>query len=128
MKINYRPTLKELARKLRKSSTKSEIKLWQYLKSKKMMGYDFHRQKPVDNFIVDFFCNKLKLVIELDGYSHTFEDVSDKDKLKQARLQKLGITVLRLCDEDVMKNIEGVLIMIRRFIEEIEGKQEKHTP
>jgi len=63
------------------------------------MGYDFHRQKPIDNFIVDFFCNKLKLVIELDGYSHTFENVSDKDKLKQERLQEQGIMVLRFGKE-----------------------------
>lgn len=82
MKVNYNPKLKELARKLRNSSTKSEIKLWQYLKGKQMMGYDFHRQKPIDNFIVDFFCNKLKLVIELDGYTHKFEEVVDKDKLR----------------------------------------------
>jgi len=73
MKISYHPKLKELARKLRNNSTKSEIKLWQYLKSKRMMGYDFHRQKPIDNYIVDFFCNKLQLAIELDGYTHTFK-------------------------------------------------------
>ncbi len=116
MKINYHPKLKELARKLRNKSTKSEIKLWQYLKSKKMMGYDFHRQKPIDNFILDFFCNKLKLAIELDGYTHTFEEIAEKDALKQERLKEFGITVLRFCDEDVMKNTDGVLQVIRCFI------------
>ena len=127
MKINYHPKLKELARKLRNKSTKSEIKLWQYLKSKKMMGYDFHRQKPIDNFIVDFFCNKLKLAIELDGYTHTFEEIAEKDASKQERLKELGITVLRFCDEDVMKNMDGVLQVIRRFIENYE-KRKEHTP
>ena len=116
MKINYHPKLKELARKLRNKSTKSEIKLWQYLKSKKMMGYDFHRQKPIDNFILDFFCNKLKLAIELDGYTHTFEEIAEKDAVKQEKLKELGITVLRFCDEDVMKNTDGVLQVIRCFI------------
>jgi very-short-patch-repair endonuclease len=90
MKVKYHSKLKELARKLRNNSTKSEVILWQYLKGKKMMGYDFHRQKPIDNFIVDFFCNKLKLVIELDGYTHTFEDVADRDKLKQEKITRTG--------------------------------------
>jgi len=127
MKINYHPKLKELARKLRNKSTKSEIKLWQYLKSKKMMGYDFHRQKPIDNFIVDFFCNKLNLAIELDGYTHTFEEIVEKDTLKRERLKELGITVLRFRDEDVIKNMDGVLHVIRCFIEDYE-KQKIHTP
>ena len=126
MKINYHPKLKELARKLRNKSTKSEIKLWQYLKSKKMMGYDFHRQKPIDNFILDFFCNKLKLAIELDGYTHTFEEIAEKDAVKQERLKELGITVMRFCDEDVMKNTDGVLQVIRCFIEDCE--KQRNTP
>lgn len=91
------------------------------------MDYDFHRQKPIDNFIVDFFCNKLKLAIELDGYTHTFEEIAEKDALKRERLKELGITVLRFCDEDVMKNMDGVLYVIRCFIEDYE-KQKKHTP
>ncbi len=123
MKINYNPKLKKFAGKLRNSSTRSEIRLWYYLKGKKMMGYDFHRQKPIRDYIVDFFCNKLKLAIELDGYTHTFEEVVEKDEIKQKRLEKLGITVLRFSDEDVMENMEGVLFVIRRFIEE-----KVHTP
>ncbi len=116
MKINYNPKLKEFARKLRNNSTKSEIKLWQCLKGKKMMGYDFHRQKPIDNFIVDFFCNKLNLSIELDGYTHTFEEIAMKDKLKQDKLEGLGISVIRFWDEEVIENIERVLLVIQEFI------------
>ncbi len=123
MKVKYHSKLKELARKLRNNSTKSEVILWQYLKGKKMMGCDFHRQKPIDNFIVDFFCNKLKLVIELDGYTHTFEDVADRDKLKQEKIQELGITILRFCDEAVMKNIGGVIEVIRNYVRDFEEKQ-----
>jgi len=91
------------------------------------MGYDFHRQKPVDNFILDFFCNKLKLAIELDGYTHTFEEIVEKDILKQERVKELGIKVLRFCDEDVMKNMEGVLQTIKCFIGDYE-RQKKHPP
>ena len=128
MKITYNPNLKDLARKLRKKSTKSEIKLWQYLKGKKMMGYDFHRQKPIDAFVVGCFCNKLKLVVELDGYTHTFEETSRKDAVKQGRLQEFGLTVLRFCDEDVMKNTEGVLGAIGKYIRNFEERHGIHTP
>lgn len=86
-----------------------------------MMGYDFHRQKPIDNFIVDFFCNKLRLIIELDGYTHTFEETTVKDKIKEKRLKELNFKVLRFCDEDVMKNIDGVLRKIQYFIEGVEN-------
>ncbi len=127
MKVKYHSKLKELARKLRNNSTKSEVILWQYLKGKKMMGCDFHRQKPIDNFIVDFFCNKLNLALELDGYTHTFEEIAEKDTSKQERLKEFGITVLRFCDEDIMKNTDGVLQVIRCFIEDCE-KQKLHTP
>jgi very-short-patch-repair endonuclease len=86
MKILYNPELKELARNLRNNSTKAEIKLWRYLKGTQLMGYNFHRQKPVDNYIADFFCNTLMLAIELDGYSHSFEEVFEKDKKKEQQL------------------------------------------
>ena len=93
--ILYHPKLKELARHLRNNATKSEIKLWFYLKNKKMMGFDFHRQKPLGKFIVDFFCVELMLAIELDGLSHHFEDVIEKDKLKSDFLKGIGVTLLR---------------------------------
>ena len=133
-KLYYNSKLKELARQLRNTSTKSEITLWTYLKGRQMMGYDFHRQKPIDNYIVDFFCSKLMLVIELDGYTHGFEKVYQKDKLKEQRLKELGIIVLRFTDEDVLKNIEGVLKMIKNYVLKIDTHQphphrlEKHTP
>ena len=79
MKIHYKKHLKVFAKELRNNSTKSEIKLWKYLKGKQMMGYDFHRQKPIDEYIADFFCHKLKLVIELDRFTHRFEEVAQKD-------------------------------------------------
>ncbi|MEX0360394.1 MAG: endonuclease domain-containing protein, partial [Allomuricauda sp.] len=61
--IPYNPKLKELARQLRNNSTKAEIILWQKLKRKQLHGYDFHRQKPIDNYILDFFCHELMLGI-----------------------------------------------------------------
>lgn len=128
MRITYNPKLKELARNLRNNSTKAEIKLWGYLRGRQMMGHDFHRQKPVEDFIVDFFCNKLKVVIELDGYTHGFENVVEKDKSKEERLRQLGISVLRFNDNEVMNDIDNVLRAIQYFVEEFERKEKIHAP
>ena len=119
--LPYNPKLKEKARHLRNNSTKAEIRLWLYLKGRQMMGYDFHRQKPIDNFIVDFFCRELMPAIELDGYTHTFEEVADRDEVKEQRLRELGVRIIRFRDEDVINNIEGVF-------KEIEDRVKKHTP
>ena len=122
--IPYNPKLKEFARKLRNNSTKSEIKLWQQLKGKQLLGYDFHRQKPLLNYIADFYCYELKLVIEVDGYSHQFEETIKKDEIKQRELEKIGLTVLRFEDDEVMKDMNNVL----RRLEEYVSVFEKHTP
>ena len=122
--IPYNPKLKELARQLRNASTKSEIILWQKLKTKQMYGYDFHRQKPIDNYILDFFCYELMLGIEVDGYSHEFLEVYNKDLVKEARMNEFRITVLRFSDYEVLKDTENVIKAIEYFIFEFE----KHTP
>ncbi|WP_282160935.1 endonuclease domain-containing protein [Ulvibacterium marinum] len=116
MKIFYDPKLKELARQLRNNSTKSEIRLWQRLKRNQMYGYDFHRQKPIDKFIVDFFCNKLQLAIECDGYSHQIVKVWEKDVKKTKRLNEMGIQVLRFSDYQIMNDLENVLRAIEDYI------------
>ncbi len=114
--IPYNPQLKILARELRNKSTPGEIQLWKYLRNKQMMGYDFDRQKPLDNFIADFFCYELMLVIELDGYSHNHEETLKKDLIKEKRLKELGITVIRFREKEVMTDIGNVLRTIEYFI------------
>ena len=99
--------------------------MWQYLKRKQINGYDFHRQKPIDEYIVDFFCNKLRLVIEVDGITHGFKSVLVKDKIQDTRLKYLGLSVIRFQDKDIMNNIEGVIERINDFIREFE---KTHTP
>jgi len=124
--IPYNPKLKEFARKLRNNSTKSEIRLWQQLKGKQFFGYDFHRQKPLLNYIADFYCYELNLVIELDGYTHQFEEIVIKDETKQQELESIGLTVLRFDDEEVMKDMNNVLISIEGYMLEFEKQtQEK---
>lgn len=112
----YNPKLKELARQLRRNSTLAEILLWQQLKSKQMLGYDFHRQKPILNYIVDFFCHELALAIEIDGITHDSELAIIKDQQRQTEIESLNINFLRFSDEDVKKNLEGVLITIHNWI------------
>ena len=114
--IPYNPKLKELARQLRNNSTKAEIILWQKLKRKQLHGYDFHRQKPIDNYILDFFCHELMLGIEVDGYSHQLVEVFKKDKIKESLMLELGISLLRFSDEQVLKDMDNVLRAIDDYI------------
>lgn len=132
MKVYYNAKLKERARQLRNHSTRAEIRLWLHLKGKKVMGCDFHRQKPIGNYIADFYCPKVQLVIEVDGYTHNFEEVVKKDHKKQGYLEDLGITVLRFKDEEVIEDIDSVLKRIEKHILEYttgspQGKV-LHTP
>ena len=118
--IPYNPKLKEFAKQLRNNSTKAEIILWQKLKRDQMYGYDFHRQKPIDNYILDFFCYDLLLGIEVDGYSHEILEVYNKDRIKEKRMNELGITILRFSDFEVLKDMENVIRAIEFFILEFE--------
>ncbi len=85
-----------------------------------MYSYDFHRQKPIDNYIVDFFCNKLQLAIELDGYSHQIIEVWEKDVLKTKKLNELDIRVMRFSDHQIMNDMSNVLRAIESYILQFE--------
>jgi very-short-patch-repair endonuclease len=113
--IRINPRLKELARHLRKNSTLAEVLLWNVLKRRNVKGYRFNRQKPIDEFIVDFYCHELKVVIEIDGVTHDWK--VKKDMMRQKKLETLGITVLRFLDSDVRDNMEGVLLSIGEWID-----------
>ena len=126
--IPYNPKLKEFARQLRNNSTKSEILLWLQLKGKQMRGYDFHRQKPIDNYIVDFFCIELMLAIELDGYSHKNIEIYEKDKQKEIRLNELGVYVLIFEDKEVYHDMQNVLRTIELYIDDYESENKTTHP
>lgn len=88
-----------------------------------MVGYKFLRQKPIGNYIVDFYCSELKLVIEIDGDTHT-EDTFEKDMIRQKWLESMGMTVLRFSDLEVKKDMDNVVMAIEGWIcnyEESEG-------
>ncbi len=83
-----------------------------------MLGYDFHRQKPLDQFIVDFFCHELNLAIEVDGGYHETDEVREKDAARQERLESLGVKFLRFKESDIRKNMRTVLETIEHWIKE----------
>ena len=114
--IPYNPKLKELAKKLRQNMTFSEVKLWNELKNGQLMGYDFDRQRPIGNYIVDFFCKDLQLVLEVDGITHLDEKVIKKDKIRQEDLEELGVSFLRFDALLMVNKIEAAVREIRDWI------------
>jgi len=112
--IPYDPKLKKRARQLRKNGTPAERLLWKYLKGKQLLGFDFDRQRPIDNYIVDFYCKDLRLAIEIDGGSH--QNKAEYDKKRQLRLESLGVRFLRFQERDVNKDVMAVLRSIENWI------------
>ena len=95
--------------------TLSEVLLWNELKQNQISGYDFDRQRPISNFIVDFFCKELSLAIEIDGDTHIYK--YDYDEERQRALEKLGVHFLRFEDIEVKRNMTNVLRVIEDWIE-----------
>jgi very-short-patch-repair endonuclease len=113
---SYNKRLKPVVYKLRSSMTKAEACLWKYgLKSKKL-GVIFRRQRPVGKYIVDFICLELKIIIEVDGESHNHPEIYDNDIIRQKYLEKLGFMVIRFTDEEVLKSINGVMIILEDIV------------
>ncbi len=112
--IPYREDLKAKARELRKNSTLSEILLWQEIKERKLLGYQFHRQVPLLDFIVDFYCHELMLAIEIDGDSHNHK--YDEDIVRQRELEDMGVRFLRFDDREVKQEMVNVLRVTEAWI------------
>ncbi|WP_162056207.1 endonuclease domain-containing protein [Pontibacter pamirensis] len=119
--IPYRADLKLKARELRNNSTLSEVLLWQEIKDKKLLGYQFHRQVPMLDYIVDFYCHELRLAIEVDGDSHDHK--ISYDIMRQKELEAYDVRFLRFDDIDVKKKIMYVLTEITLYIQDSKIKQ-----
>lgn len=116
---HYNKRLKGLARGLRKQSTKAEVILWtDLLRAKSMRGYAFLRQRPIGNYIADFFSKELKLVIEVDGITHEHKQREDIEK--DLALFKMGYKVLRFEDDFVLNHIDIVAREIEEYIDQFE--------
>ncbi len=112
----YNEKLKQPSRQLRNNMTDAERYLWAKIRMKQLKGYQFYRQKPIGDYIVDFFCPRAKLVIEVDGGQHASNETAQYDKIRDEYMRSLGLRVLRFTNTEVMVNIEGV---IERIVEEI---------
>ncbi len=114
--IPYAPHLREYARQLRNNSTLSEVLLWQKIKQRGF-DYQFHRQVPMLNYIVDFYSYELMLAIEINGDSHLYK--YEYDTLRQGELEKQGVQFLFFSDGDVKHNMFSVLLSIEETIQEL---------
>jgi very-short-patch-repair endonuclease len=119
------PEIIAAARRLRQNPTPAEQKLWQALQNRQLGGLRFRAQHPVSTFILDFYCPKLHLAIELDGEIH--EHRHDYDDERTAQLNHLGYRVLRFPNEAVMTDLENVLHQILEF-SHVQNEQSQHTP
>jgi very-short-patch-repair endonuclease len=108
----------EIARKLRKSMTRQEVKLWVKLRALRTIGHHFRRQSPLANYVVDFECRQSRLVIEVDGNQHGFDDHRRRDAVRDDTLRDLGYRILRFANFEVDREFDGVLEAIRLALEE----------
>lgn len=98
--------------------TLPEVLLWKAIKGKQIGGFDFDRQRPIDQYIVDFYCKDLQLVIEVDGGYHFEDEMLVKDAIRQERLEELGVTFLRFTNDEVKRNLAIVVKEIKEYVEQ----------
>lgn len=122
MALIYRHSLQQNARNLRKQMTDAEMRLWSRIRRRQLNGYQFYRQRVIGSYIVDFFCPRARLVIELDGGQHYYGRKAVEDKTRDADLRSIGLTVLRFSDSDALNNMDSVLEVILGNLPETEGK------
>ena len=114
--LKYNSKLKANARQLRQNLTDSELSLWRKLRGQQLAGVQFYRQKPIGDYIVDFYAPKAKLVIEIDGSQHLEAPQAAKDRERDEYLGRLGLTVLRVNGRQVLKETEAVVELIYQTI------------
>ena len=116
------------ARRLRRASTKAERKLWSVLQRAQMSGFSFRRQHPIGDFVVDFYCTRLRLAVEVDDGQHNFERRQMSDERRTRWLQARGITVLRFWNNEVVENIDGVWDEVARAVALLSSRSATPTP
>ncbi|WP_276135205.1 endonuclease domain-containing protein [Polluticoccus soli] len=120
--IPYNPRLKQLARLLRKNATVSEVILWKHVRGK-AFGVEFHRQVPMLEFIVDFYCHELQLAIEVDGITHDFNGAVELDAMRQKSIEEHGVSFLRFSSKEVSENIGSVIRSIESTVEQLQREK-----
>ncbi|WP_247524728.1 DUF559 domain-containing protein [Bradyrhizobium sp. 199] len=112
------PLQRTRAKRLRREMTRAETLLWRYLKADRLAGLAFRRQTPMGGYIADFVAHSCKLIVELDGESHDFEERIRHDERRDQWFASRGYRVLRFSNEDMMKNLEGVVLSILEAAEQ----------
>ena len=112
----YNKNLKQASRDLRNNMTDAEKLLWSRLRNKQILGLQFYRQKPLLNFIVDFYCPAANVVIECDGGQHFTDEGLEADRVRDEALAQFGLKVLRFDNGQVIGQIDGVVEVVFEFI------------
>ena len=112
----YNKNLKQASRDLRSNMTEAEKLLWSRLRNKQILGLQFYRQKPLLNFIVDFYCPAANVVIECDGGQHFTDEGLEADRVRDEALAQFGLKVLRFDNGQVIGQIDGVVEVVFEFI------------
>ena len=114
--LKYHSQLKPRAQRLRKAMTDSERMLWSRLRGKQILEVQFYRQKPIGNYIVDFYASRPRLVIEVDGGQHRDEAFEKRDQIRDQYLRRQGLEVLRFDNLEVLQEIDVVMEVIYRRV------------
>lgn len=112
--IPYHPALSDLAKELRDRQTLAEKKMWEEVRKRKILGYKFIRQKPLLSYVADFYCQKLLLIVELDGEIHN--ERKEYDAYRTAELMSIGMTVIRYTNDQVLNDLPRVMNHLKRVM------------
>jgi len=107
--LHYNKNLKKHSQDLRKNMTDAERNIWSRIRNGQLQDKQLYRQKIIGNYIVDFYCPKAKLVIEIDGGQHFSEEGREKDRIRDDYLKGLGLKVMRFSDRDAFENLDGLV-------------------
>jgi len=121
----------EIARRLRKTMTPQEVKLWVHLRSWRKRGFHFRRQSPREKYIVDFICLRHRLIVEVDGGQHNLDEHAQRDRSRDSHFMRHGFRVLRFWNHEIDRHLEGVLEIIDTALREATppgGPADRHPP
>ena len=119
MHYGSNPFAFEKAKEFRNKMTYVESVLWESLRNNQLLGLKFRRQHPISRFVVDFYCHKYKLVIELDGNIHELPDIKINDKNREDELKAIGLNILRFRNTEIIENLKASLEKIKETIDQI---------
>lgn len=117
MYYNANEYILDRAKELRQSETEAEKLLWEQLRAKRLNGFKFRRQHAIERFIADFYCHKAKLVIEVDGGIHKKAEIKERDKNREAEIEKYDIKIIRFTNDEVFDDMESVIERIKMELE-----------